>query len=361
MERGSLRVSDPTDPTYRPQTFRAMKHFPIHHAIVLLALCATGLVRGAEEAGQPVSTLPNLRAPTFGGIRFWTDQWFFHDWRIQRHAVTGHCRLLDDAYQRRGWGTFEQCHSELDRIIDRKKLPPMRGKAVVVLHGLFCDRFAMNSLCQYLRDEGGYRLFNVGYASTRETITAHAQALDRVVSSLSNMEEINFVAHSMGNLVIRRWLFDVRTRSDDTAPDPRIKRIVMIGPPNHGAQLARIFLPIDPQGVVSGPSLRQLGEDWPELAEKLATPSSEFGILAGGLGDARGRSPLIKGDDDGIVSVQSTRLVGARDFRVLPVWHPVMMDEPDVQSFTLRFLQHGHFENEETRQPIGAKNGVEGS
>ena len=43
---------------------------------------------------------------------------------------------------------------------------------------------------------------------------------------------------------------------------------------------------------------------------------------------------------------------GARDFRVLPVWHTVMMDDPVVQAYTLKFLQHGYFEVEQTRQPI---------
>ena len=30
------------------------------------------------------------------------------------------------------------------------------------------------------------------------------------------------------------------------------------------------------------------------------------------------------------------------------------MNHPQVQQYTLRFLQHGYFETEETRQPISA-------
>ena len=37
----------------------------------------------------------NLISKTGGGKQFWADVWFFHDWRIQRHALTGHYRLLD--------------------------------------------------------------------------------------------------------------------------------------------------------------------------------------------------------------------------------------------------------------------------
>ena len=79
----------------------------------------------------------------------------------------------------------------------------------------------------------------------------------------------------------------------------------------------------------------------------------EFGILAGGRRDDRGFNPLIPGDDDGVVSVESTRLAGAADFRVLPVWHTTMMNDPRVQAMTRTFLEHGYFETAEARRPVG--------
>mgnify|MGYP001828885933 CR=1 FL=1 len=60
----------------------------------------------------------------------------------------------------------------------------------------------------------------------------------------------------------------------------------------------------------------------------------------------------MQGNDDWIVTVASTRLAGARDFRVLPVWHSTMMNNPLVLDYTLRFLRHGYFESEDTRQRI---------
>ncbi|MGQ9575532.1 MAG: hypothetical protein ACUVUC_09450 [Thermoguttaceae bacterium] len=32
--------------------------------------------------------------PTLGGKQFWADELLFHQWRIQRNVLTGHCRLL---------------------------------------------------------------------------------------------------------------------------------------------------------------------------------------------------------------------------------------------------------------------------
>jgi hypothetical protein len=95
-----------------------------------------------------------------------------------------------------------------------------------------------------------------------------------------------------------------------------------------------------------------LGRQWDRLQQRLATPSFEFGIIAGGRGGERGYNPLVPGDNDGVVSVASTRLAGAADFAVLPALHTFMMNDAKVQEYTLRFLQHGYFVSPERKQPI---------
>ena len=50
--------------------------------------------------------------------------------------------------------------------------------------------------------------------------------------------------------------------------------------------------------------------------------------------------------------MDETRLVGDRDFAVLPVLHMTMMNDPKVQEYTLRFLEYGYFIADEQRQPI---------
>ena len=79
---------------------------------------------------------------------------------------------------------------------------------------------------------------------------------------------------------------------------------------------------------IAGEAGQQLGRDWAELGRKLATPAFEFGIIAGGKGDDRGYNPLLPGDNDGTISVETARLAGARDFAVLPVLHSFVMDDP---------------------------------
>src|SRR5688572_26424302 len=140
------------------------------------AICACLGTRGvfaepnvtAPIAGfSPTEFLMDLTNKTTGGKQFWADRWFFHDWRIQRHALTGHCRLLDGNDRRHAWGTFEACRETLDNICRRDKLPAMQGKAVIVLHGLFRTRSSMARLRDALAEGGEYSVFCLGYPTTR--------------------------------------------------------------------------------------------------------------------------------------------------------------------------------------------------
>jgi pimeloyl-ACP methyl ester carboxylesterase len=294
----------------------------------------------------------NLDTPTFGGRQFWTDELIFHEWRIQRHAMSGHYRLLDERNVRRAWGTFEDCAGELAREKTERALAPLKPRVVILLHGLVRSRESMERLSDYLREHGDFSVLNMSYASTRGKLADHAAALGKVVRHLEGVEEVHFVGHSMGNLVVRHYLHDRSQLEGSESGLPRIGRIVMLAPPNNGAEMARRFQDYTLFQVVWGVSGGELATDWVEIAPRLAIPSGEFGIIAGGRGDENGRSPLIAGDDDFIVGVEETRLPGAADFRVLPVLHGSIMADPKVHECTLKFLQAGCFDSPQTRQPI---------
>lgn len=294
----------------------------------------------------------NLLAPTLGGKQFWTDELFFHEWHIQRNSFTGHCRLLDGHDFRHAWGSLEHCRARLEGVRREKSLPAMSGRAVIVLHGLMRSSSSMNGLAKVLRERGKFVTFNVSYPSTQGTVGDHATALAKVIASLEGVEEINFVAHSLGNLVVRHYLADQTDAATGRKPDPRIHRMIMLAPPNNGAQLAEMLLKNSIGSVVAGKSGQQIAREWQKLNERLATPDFEFGIIAGGRGQERGYNPLLTGDNDAIVSVETARLSGAADFAVLPALHTVIMDNPTVQEYTLRFLEHGYFVSPEARRPI---------
>ncbi len=291
--------------------------------------------------------LMNLISQTGGGKQFWADVWFFRAWRIQCHALTGHYRLLDGSNHRLATGTFEECRSKMDEIRAREKLAPMAGKAVVVLHGLFRTRSSMTSLGGAIADSGGYSVFCMGYPTTRGSVATHAQSLDKVVGSLEGIGEINFVAHSLGNLVVRRWVKDFADSNRTLPQGQKFGRMVMLAPPNRQPKLATMLVRGSVATFVAGPAAEEMATGWEKLEPTLGTPPFEFGVLAGGKNDGRGYNPLLPGDDDGVVTVEGTRLPGARDFRLLPVLHSFFMNDRRVHEYAIRFLQHGYFERED--------------
>ena len=308
-----------------------------------------------ENVEKPFSGV-NMRTPTLGGTQFWGDELVLREWRIQRHAFTGHFRLLDERNNRRAWGSWEACQAKLEQIQRDEGIEPIKGKVVVLLHGLARSRAFMRHFARHLHDEGGYEIVNVEYPSTRADLSSHAQSLARVISHVEGAEEINFVAHSLGNLVVRHYLYNeaAAAKTAGRPLDPRIKRFVMLGPPNHGAAMARLFESAPLYDVV----LRGVGKElagFDELDAKLGTPPCEFAILAGGKGDDSGWNPLVAGDDDLLVKVEEARLAGARDFRLLKVWHARLGSDPQALALSLKFLQQGCFTTDAERQPIEAE------
>ncbi len=325
--------------------------------VFFAALAAVVAVRaGLAQDMPPVAAVTpaplNFPSATLGGTQFWSDEQVYHGWRIQQNVLTGHYRLLDGRDFRRAWGTFEQCQAKLDELKQAERLAPLAKRTVVTLHGLGRSRDAMDDVGQHLADSGDFGWINISYASSRRSLDEHAQSLARVLSHLDGVEQIDFVCHSLGNLVVRRYLGEASLPSPRWKTDARIHRMVMIGPPNNGAQLARLFKNNQLFGLVMGPSGKELAITWDEAERRLATPQFEFGIIAGGTGKESLTNPVVDGDDDMVVSVEETRLPGAADFLVVPRWHGLLLHDEQVCDCVGKFLREGHFVAADKRSPI---------
>ncbi|MEE2685201.1 MAG: alpha/beta fold hydrolase [Planctomycetota bacterium] len=313
---------------------------------------ADGITQTGRKVGKEINEVSdgvfrfNIRTKTLGGKQFWTDYLVQHQWRIQRNEVTNHYRLLNDDNYRHAWGTFQQCKKSLLEIDTKKNLPEVKGKVVLLLHGLGRSRGSMEELHKHLDQRAGLTAISLSYASTRASIEQHAQALSSVIKNIPQASEIHFVGHSMGNLVIRYYL------SAEDNPDPRIRRIVMLAPPNQGSALATLFKDNHLFQIFWGTSGEQIAVNWDELAKKLATPECEFGIIAGGTIKSLFSNPFIKGEDDLVLRVEETRLEGARDFAIVPSYHGRIMNHAQTKEYTSRFLEKGHFISELRRTPI---------
>jgi alpha-beta hydrolase superfamily lysophospholipase len=268
----------------------------------------------------------------------WTDEVVRHDWRLQRRPGTDACRILDPADEVVRAGTAAECRTAFTALESEGRVPPVRGDAVILLHGLGEGRDSMRPLADHLRRSLDATVVSFGYASLRADIDAHGRALSAVVAGLPHAARISFVGHSLGNLVVRRWM--AIAGPDERA---RVHRMVMLGPPNQGSDLARMAARVWGVADAAEGAARDLVVEWQRVAPGLAVPDCPFGIVAGGKGDDDGYSPLLAGDDDAVVRVAETHLAGADAFIVLPVHHAAMMQNADVQRATREFLATGRF------------------
>ncbi len=209
-------------------------------------------------------------------------------------------------------------------------------KWVVLLHGILRTPRSMASIEKELIKHG-YRVINFGYPSRSESITVIAKRLHREIQKKipRNVQELNFVTHSLGTIVVRYYLSHFRVK--------RLGRFVMIAPPNKGSEWARILdrVPLYRWFLgVAGQEIRHFPKSLPPI---LPSPPCEFGVIAGGRGNSSGINPFIQGDDDGTILVAETKLEGMKDFIVIRGQHSMLLFQKRVIDNVISFLGTGKF------------------
>ncbi|SFH69366.1 alpha/beta fold hydrolase [Planctomicrobium piriforme] len=276
----------------------------------------------------------------------WGDVCFFQGYCLQEHVLSKDCRLLDPAGRLCACGTREVCDQELARLKTEKHLAPMSGRAVIFIHGITRTSLSFNTFAEAARLQG-LTVVGFDYPSTRCSIVESALYLKRTLASLEGIDRIDLVVHSMGGLLVRTYL-------QQTGPDrdPRLHRLVMLGVPNRGARMANLMQNNWVFKWTFGPAGQQLVEDANGFVAALPTPDFPFAVIAGARGTPDGWNMLIPGDDDGTVSVESTRLPGAADFMTINALHSTMMWNKEVIDATLRFLNTGALRESGIPEPI---------
>lgn len=217
---------------------------------------------------------------------------------------------------------------------------PGAGQAVVLLHGLGRSPRSMRPVARALTARG-YLVFNLGYHSRSANIRRLAEAVARDVAAIPSGRPLHFVTHSLGGILLRVAV------ADGHIPLARVGRVVMLGPPNGGSQVADAFssgrmLRYFYQALM-GPAGLELGVDSAGVIGMLPPLPFETGIIAG----SRSVNPLLSlvlpGPNDGKVSVAQAAAPGMRGFIVVPHSHPFLMRANVVLEQTVAFLATGKF------------------
>ncbi|WP_423898981.1 esterase/lipase family protein [Candidatus Pelagadaptatus aseana] len=206
---------------------------------------------------------------------------------------------------------------------------------MILLHGLLRSPASLNQLEQALRQEG-YITVNQGYPSRDYPIEELAPiAIDPALEHCPEGSDINFVTHSLGGILVRQYA--------SLNHIPNLKRVVMLGPPNKGSEVVDELEGFYGFEWINGQAGLQLGTSKTSVPNQLGAVNFDLGVIAGNRSINWILSGLIPGEDDGKVSIESTKIDGMNEHLVLPVNHAMMMDNESVIKAVILYLEQGHW------------------
>jgi len=256
----------------------------------------------------------------------WTDVLLQGDYHIQKNVKNGLYRLLDVKRKTLHRGDYQSCKNKLDGFSAKFK----HDHLVLMIHGLGRHAGIMKKSTDALR-QAGLSAHSLNYATLFESVDQHADHFTHLLNNLQGIEKVSFVTHSLGGLVARELLCRSLVWNGATA-----HKIVMMGVPINGAEIAEFLSRLKAYKVISGPS----GQDVlpTEKIKDLPEPAIPALIIAGGRGNENGYNPLLSGDNDGIVTVKETRLEKDHQFLLINSIHTKMMDHEEAILETIKFL-----------------------
>jgi len=204
---------------------------------------------------------------------------------------------------------------------------------VVLVHGLWNRGWMMAPMARRLRAFGHeVRVFS--YPTREADLDGHADQLHAFVRENASAEELHYVGHSMGGLVI----LDLLNRYDDLPPG----RVVLMGTPVQGSAVVGRLAKLPGQAFLFGKAREDLLQGYSRAPE-----GRETGMIRGtrsfGFGRIAGRQPE---PNDGSIRVSETELEGLADTLELEVAHTEMLVSKQVVEQVEHFLRSGMFKKD---------------
>lgn len=209
---------------------------------------------------------------------------------------------------------------------------------VYVIHGYGNPKSIMNKIYKDVK-KAGFVVENYAYPGLYVELDTIGKQLYLDVMK-DGVDSVSFVTHSMGGLVVRAML----KYSGTDKNFPKIFRIVMIAPPNRGADIADFFKAADGIKVLLGPNVEKMETDSTSYANQLPIPcNSEVGIIVGVRKKERGYNLFIPGNNDGLLAPKRVYLGNEKDVVILNYGHLSLIKRKAPRKLVIEFLRVGFF------------------
>lgn len=208
----------------------------------------------------------------------------------------------------------------------------MSAAVVVFVHGLWMPGVELTLLRRRVERERNFRTQLFRYRSLRRPMADHVSSLRETVDAL-DAQHVHLVGHSLGGLVILRYLEQFRMRQPG--------RVVLIGSPVGGSRSARHVGQWSWGRRILGPAA---GAELLQLQRRDWSSARELGVIAGtaSVGLARLLVRFTE-ENDGVVAVSETRLAGTKESLIVESSHSGMLLSARVARETGSFLEYGSF------------------
>ena len=208
---------------------------------------------------------------------------------------------------------------------------------VVLLHGISRTALSFRKM-QLALERVGFTTLNLDYASRSKALEGLAEDIDPAIQQFADRVDgsIHFVCHSMGGLLARVYIARHRPK--------HLGRVVMLGTPNSGSEIADRLKNIGVYRAFFGPAGQQLGTQRDAAIEALLPPVDyPVGIIAGNRSIYPIASRFLPRPHDGRVSIANTKLEGMADHVVVAASHPWLVRNGEAIAQTIAFLADGRF------------------
>jgi pimeloyl-ACP methyl ester carboxylesterase len=212
----------------------------------------------------------------------------------------------------------------------------------ILVHGLWMRGPALTVMKRRLEADGSVRALLFSYPTIVGSMSDHVRRLiDFAHAHAHRSERLHFVGHSLGGLVILKAL----SVTDDLPSG----RAVLLGSPLQGSRTVQRLARVSFGRTLLGGALI---EECIDCSSREWSGRRDVGVIAGSMRFGLGRVLGNLGDQhDGTVTVDETRLPGAKDHIVVAASHTGMLLSAEVAAQTRYFLEHGNFSRPRPSSP----------